>query len=225
MHAESCGPAHHRRAIAKLLLHQQRQDRLQRPTSICPPPGTAPAPLRTGATGRPERRSSRSSPPSPPTSRRCSAPGRCHRPRRRQGARLPSRHGHGPRRSGPLLRLMAHHGPHVAARIAELEPTGLADDTIVFYFGDHGGDCRSASVRRRTRQPRALDHLVRSRTTVIWRRGAPAVTVDAPVAGVDLRRPRSASPGRRSPTTSRGAPFLGRGARRPSTPSPAQSDG
>ena len=46
----------------------------------------------------------------------------------------------------------------LAARLAELEADGLAEDTIVFYFSDNGGVLpREQAVRQRARPARAAD--------------------------------------------------------------------
>ena len=103
---------------------------------------------------------------------------------------------------------------HVAERLAELEADGVLDDTIIFYFGDNGGVLpfsKRFAGERGNRVPliiwfgRNFRHLAP---------GRPGVTVDAPVAGVDLPPTALHLTGTTIPQHFQGRPFLGRGARR-----------
>jgi arylsulfatase A-like enzyme len=98
----------------------------------------------------------------------------------------------------------------VAARLAELEQDGVADDTIVFFFADNGGVI-----------PRSKRFLHASGTRVPlvvsfpdkWRHLAPAAPGDRladPVCGVDFSSTVLALAGVPLPDRGHGRPFAGR---------------
>jgi arylsulfatase A-like enzyme len=99
----------------------------------------------------------------------------------------------------------------VGERIAELEAAGLAEDTIVFYYSDHGG------VLPRSKRHCYEDGL---RTALVvrvperWRHLAPAgpgSVVTAPVSLVDLAPTALALAGVAAPAHLHGGAFLGPG--------------
>ena len=103
---------------------------------------------------------------------------------------------------------------HVGDRVAELRADGVLDDTIIFYFGDNGGTMpwsKRFAGERGNRVPliiwfgRNYRHLAP---------GRPGTTIDAPVAGVDLPPTALNLTGTTIPKHFQGQAFLGRKARR-----------
>jgi N-sulfoglucosamine sulfohydrolase len=96
------------------------------------------------------------------------------------------------------------------AILAELEQAGLADDTIVFYFSDHGGPLpggkrnvheRGTRVPLIVRVPPKWAHLAP---------GAPGGWIEDPVSFVDFPATLYALAGVPAPASDRGRAFLGR---------------
>ena len=98
----------------------------------------------------------------------------------------------------------------IGARLAELEADGLADDTIVFYYSDHGG------ILPRTKHY-AYNEGFRAPLIVYlppkWAHLAPAPAgsrIKAPVSFVDLAPTLLSLAGVAKPATMQGRAFLGR---------------
>ncbi|TDC92509.1 sulfatase-like hydrolase/transferase [Actinomadura sp. 7K507] len=109
--------------------------------------------------------------------------------------------------------LMARMDTEVAARLAELERDGLAEDTIVFYYSDNGGVlprskryCYDSGLRTAliVRFPRRWAHLAPA---------APGSVIDSPVTSLDLAPTVLSLAGLKVPDHMSGAPLTGR--RRP----------
>ena len=246
MHAESCGPAHHMRAIAKLpaefrgfpeyLRHDGYYATNNAKTdynanvdlSATWNDSSATAHWRNRPAGAPffaqftdftthESQVFNAPPTVPPTQPTSECPPSC-----------PTRTRSAPIRPTTTTSCTPGHACGRAHRRARGRRC-LVDDTIIFYFGDNGGVLPfSKRFARRTRQPRALDHLVRSGTDRHLAPGRPGVTVvDAPVAGVDLPPDRTPPHRDGDPRPLPGKAFLARQAPvGASTPSgQAQSDG
>jgi len=98
----------------------------------------------------------------------------------------------------------------LAARLAELEADGLAEDTIVFYFGDNGGVLPRS---KRFANDDGLRVPLIVRIPQGWRHLAPArpgSAIDTPVSCVDLPGTVLSLAGLRVPEHFDSVPFLGR---------------
>ncbi|MBT2246081.1 sulfatase-like hydrolase/transferase [Sphingobium sp. BHU LFT2] len=105
--------------------------------------------------------------------------------------------------------LMEKMDGQIAARLAELEADGLADDTIIFYYSDNGG------VLPRSKRY-CYDEGHRCALVVHvppkWRHLAPTApgrSIDAPVSFIDLAPTVLAIAGVRQPAQMTGRPLLG----------------
>ncbi|NWK94297.1 sulfatase [Sphingobium lactosutens] len=105
--------------------------------------------------------------------------------------------------------LMEKMDAQIAARLAELEADGLADDTIIFYYSDNGG------VLPRSKRY-CYDEGHRCALVVHvppkWRHLAPTAPgdiIDAPVSFIDLAPTVLAIAGVRQPAQMTGRPLLG----------------
>ncbi|MDQ7903686.1 sulfatase-like hydrolase/transferase [Phytohabitans sp. ZYX-F-186] len=99
-------------------------------------------------------------------------------------------------------------------RLAELDADGLADDTIVFYFGDNGG---VMPWSKRYANDRGLHIPLVIRIPPKWRHLAPEPPgghVSSPVHGVDFAPTVLHLAGLRPPEHMQGQPILGRRPRR-----------
>ena len=105
---------------------------------------------------------------------------------------------------------MAQMDAELAARLAELEADGLAEDTIVFYFSDNGGvlpwskrfaNERGLRVPLIVRVPEKWSHLAPAR---------PGSVIEAPVEFADLPPTALTLAGVQPPEYMQGTPFLGR---------------
>jgi arylsulfatase A-like enzyme len=108
---------------------------------------------------------------------------------------------------------MARMDAQLEARLAELEADGLAEDTIVFYFADNGG---ALPRSKRFANDDGLHVPLIVRIPEKWRRlapGRPGSVVEDPVSCVDLPATVLALAGVRLPAHLHGVPFLGRRAR------------
>jgi len=108
--------------------------------------------------------------------------------------------------------LMEKMDGQLAARLAELEADGLADDTIVFHYSDNGG------VLGRSKRY-CYDEGLRCEMVVYvppkWRHlmpQPPGTEVTSPVSFIDLAPTVLALAAVRQPPQMRGKPFLGRAA-------------
>jgi arylsulfatase A-like enzyme len=105
---------------------------------------------------------------------------------------------------------MARMDAQLAARLAELEADGLAEDTIVFYFGDNGG---ALPRSKRFANDNGLRVPLIVRIPEKWRHlapGGPGSVVESPVSCVDLPATVLALAGLPVPAHMQGRPFLGR---------------
>jgi arylsulfatase A-like enzyme len=101
----------------------------------------------------------------------------------------------------------------LAARLAELEADGLAEDTIVFYFGDNGGPLPRS---KRFANDSGLRVPLIVRIPEKWRHlapGDPGSVVESPVSCVDLPATVLALAGLPVPAHMHGRPLLGRRAK------------
>lgn len=105
--------------------------------------------------------------------------------------------------------LMDQMDGQVASLLDELEASGLADDTIVFYYSDNGGSlprskryCYDEGLRCAlvVRVPPKFAHLSPH---------PPASVVEAPVSLIDLAPTVLSLAGQRAPATMQGSAFLG----------------
>ncbi len=169
-------------ARGRLLLHQQHQGGLQ-PREARRDLGRL---LQDAPLEEPRRRASRSS-PSSTTSPRTKARSAQVRPApstitaRRARPRLSSRHARGAPRLGAVLRQHHHHGrAGPASASTSSRRTAWPQDTIVFFYGDHGSG-----------MPRSKRFPYDSGLHVLHRRRVPG-EVPAPGAeGLRCRRARS----------------------------------
>ncbi|NML08077.1 sulfatase [Sphingomonas sp. G-3-2-10] len=103
----------------------------------------------------------------------------------------------------------------IGARLAELEADGLADDTIVFYYSDHGG------ILPRTKHYAYNEGFHAPLIVYLpprWAHLAPVAAgsrVKAPVSFVDLAPTLLSLAGATAPATMQGKAFLGRDAGTP----------
>ncbi|MEG3168041.1 sulfatase-like hydrolase/transferase [Sphingomonas sp. LB3N6] len=103
----------------------------------------------------------------------------------------------------------------VGARLAELEADGLADDTIVFYYSDNGGVLPRS---KRYCYDEGLRCALIVRVPPKWAHLAPSVpgsTVTAPVSFIDLAPTLLSVAGVPKPATMAGTAFLGHNAGAP----------
>jgi arylsulfatase A-like enzyme len=101
----------------------------------------------------------------------------------------------------------------LAARLAELEADGLAEDTIVFYFADNGG---ALPWSKRFARDDGLRVPLIVRFPERWRHlaaGGPGTVVDAPVSCLDLPPTALTVAGVPVPDHMDGRPLVGRRAR------------
>lgn len=108
--------------------------------------------------------------------------------------------------------LMERMDGELSSRLAELEAAGLADDTIVFYYSDNGGVlprskrfCYDQGLRTAliVRMPKTWSHLATH---------AAGSVVEAPVSFIDLAPTVLALAGVQQPAHLQGKAFLGPGA-------------
>lgn len=105
--------------------------------------------------------------------------------------------------------LMEQMDDQVGSLLEELEASGLADDTIVFYYSDNGGSlprskryCYDEGLRCAlvVRMPSKFAHLSPH---------PPASVVETPVSLIDLAPTLLSLAGQRAPATMQGSAFLG----------------
>jgi len=97
----------------------------------------------------------------------------------------------------------------IGQRLAELEASGLAEDTIVFYYSDNGGVLPRS---KRYCHDRGLRCAMVVYVPPKWAHLSPVkagTTVDAPVSFIDLAPTLLSLAGMVKPQTMHGAPFLG----------------
>lgn len=98
----------------------------------------------------------------------------------------------------------------LAARLAELETEGVAQDTIVFYFGDNGGVLPRS---KRFANDDGLHVPLIVRIPEKWRSfapGRPGTVISSPVSFVDLPATVLSLAGVQGPSYLDGQPFLGK---------------